>query len=165
MTLESVGAPEKDIIMAFVEHLATFAIFGYITPPEQAIFSVSNLCIRPLEIYTGDTITISVSVNNPGGQSGTHTVMLKIDGEVKAIKDITIAADTSRTVSFIVIQEKPGIYQVAIDGLKRSFTVEEAVVLSPPSPPPAWILRYYWIVLIGAMVAVLLAYLLWWRRR
>ena len=165
LTLKSVGAPENDIITALVEHLATFAIFGYITPPEQAIFSVSNLYIRPSEIYPGDTVTISVSVNNSGGQSGTHTVMLKIDGEVEARKDITIAADTSRTVSFIVVKEKPGIYQVAIDGLKRSFTVEEAVAPSPPSRPPTWISRYYWIVLIGAVVATLLACLLWWRRR
>lgn len=166
LTLDSVVVPEKDVITALVGHCTDFAILGYITPPEpeQAIFSISNLSIEPSEIYPGDTVTITVSVSNFGGQSGTHTMVFKIESEVETTRDITIAAGATKMASFTVVKEKSGIYQLEVDGLKGSFVVEEAVIPLPPAPSPSWILRHYWIILIGTVGAVLLASLLWWRR-
>jgi len=166
LTLDSVVVPEKDVITARVGHCTDFAILGYITPPEpeQAIFSISNLSIEPSEIYPGDTVTITVSVSNFGGQPGTHTMVFKIENEVEATRDITIAAGATKMASFTVVKEKAGIYQLEVDGLKGSFVVEEAVIPLSPAPSPSWILRHYWIILIATAGAVLLACLLWWRR-
>ena len=167
VTLDSIVVCEKDIIRALVGHFTHFAILGYVTPPEpeQAIFSISNLSIEPSEIYPGDTVTITVSVSNFGGQPGTHTMVFKIEGEVETMRGITVTAGATKTASFTVVKDKSGIYQLEVDGLKGSFVVKEVIVPLPPPPSTPWILRHYWIILIGTVGATLLACLLWWRRR
>ena len=43
-----------------------------------ADFEVSNLVISPSEVYVGDPVTISVTVTNVGGQTGTATITLEV---------------------------------------------------------------------------------------
>ncbi len=95
-----------------------------------AAFSVSNLSIQPAEIEPGETVTITALVANTGGESGSYTVVLKIDGVKEAEETVTIAAGESLDVSFSVTREDPGSYTVEVDGLSGSFTV--VVVVAPP---------------------------------
>jgi len=130
--LPSVVDPVTHTITASAAHFTTFAIIGVVTPPPPAAFSVSSLSIQPAEVEPAETVTIAVSVANTGGESGSYTVVLKIDGVKEAEKTVTIAAGDSQEVSFSVTKEDAASYSVTVDGLSGSFTVAPVVV--PPEP-------------------------------
>ena len=132
--VDSVVDTENNSITASVAHFTTFAIIGSVTPtpPAPAAFSVSSLSVLPAEVEPGETVTIAVSVANTGGKSGSRTVVLKINGVKEAEKSVTIAAGSSKIVTFSVTKEEAGSYTVTVDGRSGSFTVVSVVV--PPAP-------------------------------
>ena len=67
---------------------------------------------------------------NTGDMEGSRTVVLKIKGVKEVDKNVTVAADDSRRVSFTVSKEDAGNYSVVVDGLSGSFTI-----VAPPAPP------------------------------
>ncbi len=146
--LQCVVDAANNKITASVSHFTTFAIIGTITPPEEeevvppaeeeevvppeeeevvlpapAAFSVSDLSISRLEVQPGETVTITVLVANTGGESGSYTLVLKLNGVKEAEETVTIAAGDSQSVSFTVAKEEAGSYSVVVDGLSGSFTV------------------------------------------
>ncbi|GAI11022.1 unnamed protein product, partial [marine sediment metagenome] len=133
--LDCVVDTVNNIITASVAHFTTFAIIGTVTPPAPpapAAFSVSGLSVLPAEVEPGETVTIAVSVANTGGESGSYTAVLKIDGVKESEKRVTVAAGGSKTVSFSVTREEADSYTVTVDGLSGSFIVAPVVV--PPEP-------------------------------
>jgi len=94
-------------------------------PKAPAAFSVSDLSISPVELLTGGRVTISLTLTNTGGRSGTHDVSLKIDGVQIETKMIPLEAGESQKVVFAVIPDTAGTYSVDIDGLPGSFVVIE----------------------------------------
>jgi len=118
-------------ITAPVSHFTPFTIITP-APPAPAAFSVSSLSVLPAEVEPGETVTIAVSIANTGGESGSYTVVLKIDGVKESEKRVTVAAGGSKTVSFSVTKEEADSYTVTVDGLSVSFTVAPVVV--PPEP-------------------------------
>jgi len=126
-----------------------------------AAFSVSYLSVSQLEVEPGEAVTITVLVANTGGESGSYTVVLKIDGVKEAEKSVTVAAGESQDVNFSVTREEAGSYTVAVNGLSGSFTVV-APVVTPAKPGINW-------ALIGGIIAgvivVGLGVFLWMRRR
>ena len=126
---------------------------------EPAAFSVSFLSVSPqLEVEPGETVAITVFVANTGGESGSYTVVLKIDGVKEAEETVTVAAGDSQDVSFSVTKEEAGSYTVAVNGLSGSFTV----VALPPGVN--WPL-IGGIIAAAVIVAGLLIYFLVVRRR
>ncbi len=95
-------------------------------PSAPAAFSVSDLSLQPAQVKPGEAVTISALVANTGGEPGSYTVVLKIDGVKEAEKTVTIAAGDSQTVSFSVTKEEAGSYSVTVDELSGSFTVAPA---------------------------------------
>ncbi|GAI52094.1 unnamed protein product, partial [marine sediment metagenome] len=127
----SVTKEEADSYSVAVNGLSgSFTVAPVVVPPEPAAFSVSYLSVSPrLEVEPGETVTIAVSVANTGGESGSYTVVLKIDGVKEAEERVTVAAGESQDVSFSVTREEAGSYTVAVNGLSGSFTV---IVVTPP---------------------------------
>jgi len=191
----------NNTITASVPHFTTFAVIGKVpAPPEEeevptvppveeeeeeeepevvviplapAAFSVSYLSVSPrLEVELGETVAITVLVANTGGESGSYTVVLKIDGMKEAEERVTIAAGESQEVSFSVTREEADSYDVAVDGLSGSFTVvappegeeEEEEVATEPEPGINWPL-YGGIIGAAVIVAGLLIYVFVFRRR
>ncbi len=137
--LPSTVDPVTHTITASVSHFTTFAIIGAVTPPPPpapAAFSLSNLTVQPAEVQPKEAVTITVSLSNTGGTEGSYTVVLKINGVKETEQSITIAADASKTVTFIVAKEAAGRYNVAVDGMSGSFVVV-APAIAPPPPAPA----------------------------
>jgi len=142
---------EDNTITAYVDHFTTFAIIGAVTPPppEPAAFTPGSLSVSPTEVDTGEAVGISISVANTGGQAGSYTVTLKINGVVEETREVTVAAGASETVTFTTSGDKAGTYAVDVNGLTGSFTVNEAA--APPPPPPSPV---NWPVLLGIIAAV-----------
>ena len=140
----------------------SFTVVAPLIVLEPAAFSVSSLSVSPrLEVEPGETVTITVSVANTGGESGSYTVVLKIDGVKEAEERVTIAAGESQTVSFSVTREEAGTYFVDVSGLTGSFTVKEEVVpvvVPPVVPKPmAW---WVWLI-IGLVSAAVVGFAVW----
>ncbi|MBA7712597.1 hypothetical protein ES703_121579 [subsurface metagenome] len=137
MECECTVDTETHTITASVSHFTIFAIIGV---PKPAAFALSSLVISPAEVAPGEKVNISVSLANTGGLEGSYTVVLKINGVKEAEQKVTIAAGTSKTVTFIAAKEEAGSYSVTVDGMSGSFVVVAPPVIAPPPviivPPP-----------------------------
>lgn len=118
-----------------------------VAPPAPAAFSVTNLSIYPAEVQPNEVVAIRISVANTGGEFGSYKVTLKINGVKEADKSVTIAAGSSKTVSFSVTREEAGTYSVDVDGLSGSFAV--VVLVTPPG--------INWLVVGGIIAGVVAA--------
>lgn len=96
-----------------------------VNPLTPVAFQLSNLTFNPSEVEVGQTVEISVRVTNTGELEGTYTVTLKIDYEIEATKDVTLAGGTTETVSFTVTKNTSGTYTIGVDGLQRALNVLE----------------------------------------
>jgi hypothetical protein len=73
-------------------------------------------------IRVGEEATITVLVNNYGGQEGTYVATLKQDGIVIATQEVTLSPEQSQMVTFNISENEPGNYVVEIGGLSGEFT-------------------------------------------
>jgi plastocyanin len=123
----------------------------YVFRKGMASFEMSGLSVNPSSVNVGGSVTISVECSNEGSMSGSHTVTLKIDGEVEDEKTVTVAPNESTTISFDAPTSEKGTYSVEIEGLTGSYEVKGGI---PGFPVESMI--------IGLAVAILV---LWFRQR
>ena len=102
--------------------LSLWAITGSLVVPPVA-FRVDELTISPAKPQAGQTVAIQTKVTNLGGQPAEYTATLWLNAQVHASKAQVIPAGSAVTVSFTV-QPPAGSYNVRIDRLLGSFTVE-----------------------------------------
>ncbi|TKX36472.1 PGF-CTERM sorting domain-containing protein [Halorubrum sp. CGM5_25_10-8B] len=67
---------------------------------EPANFAVSELSPQDVTATVGDTLTVSATVENTGGQEATQTVEFRVGGDAVASQDVTLGAGNSTTVEF-----------------------------------------------------------------
>ena len=127
----------------------------YIFQPGAADFTSSGLTIEPSSVKAGGTVTVSVECSNEGSRSGSHTITLKVDGEVEDEKTVTLDPDESTTVSFEVSATEEGSYSVDVNGLTGSFEVRKAQTGIPGFPLES---------IIAGLAIVLLAQWLYHRK-
>jgi len=122
-------------------------------PPEPC-FRPSNLVIEPGEVKPGQEITISLIITNIGGAAGTCTLELKVDGEFRSVKSVTLEPGESEVVSFSIIEAMEGEHIVEIAALRGDFTI---VIISRP----------WWLLSMVAIppVAIILERRRRWKRR
>jgi len=131
------------------------------TPTAPAAFSLSNLQIVPSQSKiwqvvtfvkkSGEEVTITADITNSGGQEGSYTAILKINGEVRGTREIVLGPGQSEQVVFTVSDNEPGQYTVVLGSLSGEFTTL------------SW--TNWW--LIGGIIAaliILLGWLGWYRR-
>ncbi|OYR67196.1 BGTF surface domain-containing protein [Halorubrum ezzemoulense] len=67
---------------------------------DPANFAVSELSPQDVTATVGDTLTVSATVENTGGQEATQTVEFRVGGDAVASQDVTLGAGNSTTVEF-----------------------------------------------------------------
>jgi hypothetical protein len=157
------GIAETEEVCASISNVLTFAILAKLAPPTPLPphFAASSLTIVPTvrEIWepvtfvtrTGESVTITANIANDGGQEGTYTVELKLNGETVDTTTVTLGAGQSQQVSFILSGMDYGQYQVEVAGLSGDFTVSRSIS---------------WLLIIGIIVAIgLIAWGVAWVRR
>jgi hypothetical protein len=104
--------------------VVTVIIIPSLTPsPEPAEFRVSNLHVSPDEVGPGETVTVTVEVQNVGEEQGTHQLELIIDGLVEQSESVTLDGGAATTITFTLQKERDKVYSVETDGLSGSFEV------------------------------------------
>ncbi|MFC1976783.1 hypothetical protein ACFLWS_00725 [Chloroflexota bacterium] len=151
---------------AEISHASLFAVAAELAPlppPLPARFEVSNLIINPGQPQPGQPIIISLTIANEGATAGSLELHLIIDGIVRTVKEISLAGNSSETLTFEVSDLAVGKHRVKIAGLTEQFRI-----VSTTTPPGE--LRVNWLVLdisVGVALAVgaLVLYLVMRRSR
>jgi len=158
---------ERDGMLTISTTLRHFTIFAVLvelapTPPPPAHFVPSGLSIvtsveRIWETVTfvtktGESVTISANIANDGGQGGTDTVELKLDGEAVDTEIVTLGAGQSQQVSFILSEMDYGQHEVEVAGLSGEFTTSRTIT-------------WWLIIVIIVAIGLIIWGVVWWRRR
>ena len=128
---------------------------GTVPPPPPAEFTITSLDLSSRVVDPGEAVTITTEVTNSGGSEGSYTLNLLVNEEAEQTKTVTLAPQTTETVTFTITREEPGSYSISLDGKTAGF-----VVATPPPPS-----RYRWTIVAGILVAGLLIHFLVSRRR
>jgi len=149
----SVTRSEPGIYIVDVDGLRASFTVGYIVRVgAPAVFSMTNLAVKPAQVEPGEAVTVSVLVANTGEAEGSHTVVLRINGLKETDKSITLEAGSSETVTFSVTRSELGRYTVDVDGMRTSF-----IVGIPSARPPAEEVNWLAIIVIisASVIAVM----------
>ncbi|MCK4580912.1 MAG: hypothetical protein KAU10_06135, partial [Dehalococcoidia bacterium] len=76
---------------------------------------------------TGESVTITASIANDGGEQGTYLVELKINGETVDTREVTLSEGQSQLVDFALSVGRSGRYEVELSGLEGEFIVSRAI--------------------------------------
>lgn len=66
--------------------------------PERS--AVSDLRVAPSPIKFGETVTVTVTVENAGGEQGTYNVKLKANGVTVSTRSVTLNPGKSTSATF-----------------------------------------------------------------
>ena len=88
-----------------------------------AEFEVTSLDIVPSETVAGETVIVTAQVTNIGGSEGTYAAILTVDGVDVQTRDATLAPGATGTVTFSLMKDSSGTYNIEIGGLSRSLVV------------------------------------------
>ncbi|MBN1643880.1 MAG: hypothetical protein JW856_03590 [Dehalococcoidales bacterium] len=116
-------------ITASVNHFTVFAVFYH----NPARLTYSAMTITPSETDVGQDVTISLTVHNLGNMAGNYSLTLKIDDVEEATKSGTVEPGASQEVTFQVVRDTAGTYQVSLNGSSGSFIITENIVEVKPA--------------------------------
>ena len=155
-------------VTAELSHFSIYGLLGKVTaappapvappPPALPAFSTSDLTVSPETAAAGEQVSISVRIVNGGTGEATKTVILKINEQNEAQKEVTLAAGKSRVVSFNVSKAEPGQYRVGVDGQSAGLTVKEPASKAPDAmsiPVLAVIIAGGLLVIVVVVVRIL----------
>lgn len=127
---EVVEQSEGTYIVKVGDKTKTFEITSEAEPPKPAEFQVTELKVNPSSVLAGEVVAISVTVTNIGEESGTYSVNLNIDQNLRETINVTLSGGATRVVEFEVTETDSGSYNVEIDGQSGIYTVEASVEAS-----------------------------------
>ncbi len=140
---------EYGMLAVLMDHLSLFAVLAELPPPPApppaapappppplppppAHFVASDLTIVPswekmewgaltFAVSRGESVTVTTNVGNDGGQEGSYVANLKINGQTRDTKEITLSPGQSAGIAFSILDNEPGHYAVEIGGLSGEF--------------------------------------------
>ncbi|MCK4723781.1 MAG: hypothetical protein KAT75_10770, partial [Dehalococcoidia bacterium] len=105
-----------------------------VRPVAISAFRIGNLRIDSERVRPGESVTIVASATCIAKVKSSCSVVLRIQGIVEAVKEITLRPGQSQKMAFTILKDKPGAYDISLEDSTGSFVVEE---ISTPLPPPA----------------------------
>jgi hypothetical protein len=158
-------------VTAQLSHFSTYALLGKVTdstpapatpatPSTLPAFSTSDLTVSPETATAREQVSISVRVVNGGTGQASKTVILKINDQNEAQKEVTLAAGKSQVVSFNVSKSEPGQYKVSVDGQSAAFTVKGS-----GKAPEGMSIPILAVIVAGGLLVIVLVIILVFRQR
>lgn len=106
-----------------------FEVGPIIIDPVTPILEAGSLILNSRQIQEGESVTISITVTNLSDIEGSTELYLVVDGIVRMVKEVTLAAETSQVVTFELQDLAAGSHQIRIAGLTEQFEVIRAELL------------------------------------
>ena len=107
-----------------------------LTPPSApAVFQIVGLAVSPTEVSPGQEVTIIAKVINTGDADGIYPAKLEVNNIAEVLKNVTVPAGGTQTLSFLLSKDIPGTYEVTFGEAVGQFIVAEPVELTQPSNP------------------------------
>lgn len=131
-----------------------------VEPPEEPapLFAVTDVIVQPRTVQTGESVSISASIQNDGAVSGTFTAELSTGGVVTSTSSVFVPAGEATTVTFTRPFETAGVRSVAVSGVGGgSVTVRSPGPLLPRALIPSKTQA------VGLSLTVLAVFLAWRR--
>jgi len=167
------GEPSGVAELTFSAAINHFSIFGVLaelapTPPSPASFAASGLNVErgvkkiwerlTFVTKTGQSVIITANVANDGGQEGTRTVVLNLNGETVDTKTVTLGAGQSQQVKFTQSELGYGQYDVEVADLSGEFTLSDEFTASRT-------ITWWLIIVIIVAIGLIIWGVVWGRRR
>lgn len=108
-----------------------------VTPPSPPLpaahFVLSDLSIVPdkqltalgrfftFVVRSGESVTVTANMANDGGQEGSYTARLQIDGNTVATKDVNLSPGQNQELVFSIVDSEPGRHTLQIGDLHGEF--------------------------------------------
>ena len=92
----------------------------------SADIKVTSLDVTPIVAEPGMPVSIEVKVMNTGGTEGSQTLGLTVNGVEEEVKDVTAAPGASKTVTFTLVKDSSGLYEIEVAGLTETLRVKQA---------------------------------------
>jgi hypothetical protein len=97
-----------------------------------ARFSAAYLNISPEQVLPDQQVEISINIANHGGETGSHSVVLYINGNVEKSSIVGVSPGATQRVVFTVSRTLPGTYKVSVEGQEGQFTVVAGEAAAQP---------------------------------
>jgi hypothetical protein len=91
----------------------------------SAKLSVKYLNVRPQQAQANQPVTIFANIANSGDEAGSYTAILKVNGQVEETRTGRIGGRAAVPLKFEVLRDKPGTYNVDINGQSTYFTITD----------------------------------------
>jgi hypothetical protein len=108
----------------------------------QSALIVKTIDVSTLEVFVGETITITAVLTNENYVPTTNDIVLRIDGVIEGQKKVTVGAALEEKAVFEITKDEPGAYAVDINGAKATFvvrlpvpTTEASTIQTKPTSP------------------------------
>lgn len=95
---------------------------------KPAEFKTEALVVSPTEVLAGWSATVTVDATNIGEVQGDCEVILKVNNKAVETKKVTVAAGATETVSFTLLEDEGGSYNLSVNGLSATLTVKEGAL-------------------------------------
>jgi len=113
--------------------------------PEPANIVYESIAVQPTSIEEGGAVTVTVTLENTGEETGTETVELYVNDAMTDSESVTVAGGATKTVAFTVTEDTAGTYTVEAGEKSTTFTV------TAPEEPPS---QFPWTYVIVAVVII-----------
>lgn len=103
---------------------------AYIAPPQQPAalpsISVQSACLAKTEVQRNEAVNLTVNMSNTGDASGTIKLLVTVNGDMEAVKGVSVNSGSMVPVTLPIGRGQPGIYSVYAGGVYAGdFTVKD----------------------------------------
>jgi len=120
---------KKIIILVMLMGVIAAGAFSGCQPSAlPAKFEVSSMQVKPNQITSGETATVTAVVTNTGGSTGTYNVVFSVDTVRSDTKSVQLDPGASQTVTFSVSRNTAGTVEVEIGNARSTLTVKPRLV-------------------------------------
>jgi hypothetical protein len=120
VALESTVDRVANTVTAEVDHFTLFAL----TAPTTGSLITTDVDIEPGTVDLGESVTLTVTVENPGEHRGTYMIPVEIDGYLETSQEVTLAPG-EHEITFDHREPYAGTHRVTVLGETAEFTVRE----------------------------------------
>ncbi len=92
----------------------------------QDELGIKSIATSPTSAKEGETVTVTVQIENSGSTAGTYSLVLKVEDEVKATEEVEVDPESVKTWTHELTEYETGDYIIDVNGASSFFTVTKS---------------------------------------